>query len=37
MDVKFPMAAYLRYLEADTDAERQAHRKRVPARRAGRG
>lgn len=26
MDVKFPMAAYLRYLDADTDAERQAHR-----------
>ena len=28
MDVKFPMAAYLRYLEAGTDAERDAHRKR---------
>jgi DNA recombination protein RmuC len=28
MDVKFPMAAYLRYLEADTDAEREAHLKR---------
>ena len=28
MDVKFPMAAYLRYLEADTDAERDAHLKR---------
>jgi DNA recombination protein RmuC len=26
MDVKFPMAGYLRYLEANTDAERQAHR-----------
>ena len=26
MDVKFPMAAYLRYLEAGSDAERQAHR-----------
>lgn len=26
MDVKFPLAAYLRYLEAGTDAERQAHR-----------
>jgi DNA recombination protein RmuC len=26
MDVKFPMAAYLRFLEAGTDAERQAHR-----------
>lgn len=26
MDVKFPMAAYLRFLEANTDAERQAHR-----------
>ena len=26
MDVKFPMAGYLRFLEADTDAERQAHR-----------
>ncbi len=26
MDVKFPMAGYLRYLEAPTDAERQAHR-----------
>ena len=30
MDVKFPMAAYLRYLEAGTDAERQAHLKRLP-------
>ena len=28
MDVKFPMAAYLRYLEAGTDAEREAHLKR---------
>ena len=27
MDVKFPMAAYLRYLEAGTDAEREAHLK----------
>jgi DNA recombination protein RmuC len=26
MDVKFPMAGYLRYLDAHTDAERQAHR-----------
>jgi DNA recombination protein RmuC len=26
MDVKFPLAAYLRYLDADTDAERGAHR-----------
>jgi DNA recombination protein RmuC len=26
MDVKFPMAAYLRYLEAGSQAERQAHR-----------
>jgi DNA recombination protein RmuC len=26
MDVKFPMAAYLRFLDAGTDAERQAHR-----------
>lgn len=25
MDVKFPMAGYLRYLDANTDAERQAH------------
>jgi len=28
MDVKFPMASYLRYLEAGTDAEREAHLKR---------
>ncbi|MFK7920127.1 MAG: DNA recombination protein RmuC [Ilumatobacter sp.] len=28
MDVKFPMAAYLRYLEAGTDAEREMHLKR---------
>lgn len=28
MDVKFPMAAYLRYLEAGTDAEREVHLKR---------
>ena len=27
MDVKFPMAAYLRYLEAGTEAERDAHLK----------
>ncbi len=26
MDVKFPMAGYLRYIDATTDAERQAHR-----------
>lgn len=26
MDVKFPMAGYLRFLDADTEAERQAHR-----------
>ena len=26
MDVKFPMASYLKYLEAGTEAERQAHR-----------
>jgi DNA recombination protein RmuC len=26
MDVKFPMAAYLKYLEATTEAERSAHR-----------
>ena len=26
MDVKFPMASYLKYLEATTDAERSAHR-----------
>jgi DNA recombination protein RmuC len=26
MDVKFPMAGYLRYLDSDTDAERQTHR-----------
>ena len=28
MDVKFPMAAYLRYLEAGTNAEREVHLKR---------
>ena len=28
MDVKFPMASYLRYLEANTNAEREAHVKR---------
>jgi DNA recombination protein RmuC len=27
MDVKFPMASYLRYLEAHTDAERETHTK----------
>lgn len=26
MDVKFPLASYLKYLDAGTDAERQAHR-----------
>jgi DNA recombination protein RmuC len=26
MDVKFPLAAYVRHLEADTEAEREAHR-----------
>ncbi|MGI9031697.1 MAG: DNA recombination protein RmuC [Ilumatobacteraceae bacterium] len=31
MDVKFPLASYLRYLEAGTDAERQAHLKRFLA------
>ena len=31
MDVKFPLASYLRYLEVDTDAERQAHLKRFLA------
>jgi DNA recombination protein RmuC len=28
MDVKFPLASYLRYLEVSTDAERQAHLRR---------
>lgn len=28
MDVKFPMASYLKYLEAGTDAERETHLKR---------
>ena len=28
MDVKFPMASYLKYLEAGSDAEREAHLKR---------
>ena len=28
MDVKFPMASYLRYLEVDTNAEREVHLKR---------
>jgi len=31
MDVKFPLASYLRYLEVGTDAERQAHLKRFLA------
>ena len=31
MDVKFPMAAYLRYLEVDTNAEREMHLKRFLA------
>ena len=31
MDVKFPMASYLRYLEAGTDAERETHLKRFLA------
>jgi DNA recombination protein RmuC len=31
MDVKFPMASYLRYLEVGTEAERQAHLKRFLA------
>ena len=31
MDVKFPMAAYLRYLEVDTHAEREVHLKRFLA------
>ena len=31
MDVKFPMASYLRYLEADTNAEREVHLKRFLA------
>ncbi len=31
MDVKFPMSSYLRYLEAGSDAERQAHLKRFLA------
>jgi DNA recombination protein RmuC len=31
MDVKFPLASYLRYLEVHTDAERQAHLKRFLA------
>jgi DNA recombination protein RmuC len=31
MDVKFPLASYLRYLEVDSDAERQAHLKRFLA------
>ena len=31
MDVKFPMASYLRFLEVDNEAERQAHLKRFLA------
>ncbi len=31
MDVKFPLASYLRYLEVNTDAERQVHLKRFLA------
>jgi DNA recombination protein RmuC len=31
MDVKFPMASYLKYLEAGSDAEREAHLKRFLA------
>ena len=31
MDVKFPLASYLRYLEVDNEAERQAHLKRFLA------
>ena len=31
MDVKFPLASYLRYLEVGTDAERQTHLKRFLA------
>ena len=31
MDVKFPMASYLRYLEVDTNAEREVHLKRFLA------
>mgnify|MGYP001024519476 CR=1 FL=1 len=31
MDVKFPMASYLRYLEVQTEAEREAHLKRFLA------
>ena len=37
MDVKFPLAAYLRYLAATTDAERSRAPQGVPARRAGQG
>ena len=37
MDVKFPLTSYLRYLEAGTDAERQAHLEAVPARRPAAG
>jgi DNA recombination protein RmuC len=37
MDVKFPMASYLRYLEVATNAERDVHLKRFPLRRAAAG
>ena len=37
MDVKFPVDNYLRHLEADTDAERDAARQGLPPRRAGPG
>ncbi len=37
MDVKFPLASYLRYLEVGTDAERQAHLKRFLGRRPAAG
>ena len=37
MDVKFPVDNYLRYLEADSDAERDRYAIAVPARRAGPG
>ena len=36
MDVKFPLASYLRYLDAGTDPERQAAPQGVPARRPDR-
>ena len=37
MDVKFPMASYLRYLEVDTNAEREVHLKRFLERRPAAG